>query len=85
MKLGSLNFGFTILDFGFWIDSTKQVWKLENFGFWIYVSEAYAAQRVFFCPEGLGLYQIFHLKSKISGQYSSCQIDKNLLKIFPRN
>jgi hypothetical protein len=39
--------------------------------FWIYVSEAYAAQRVFFRPEGIRTYtKFFNLKSKIPCQES---------------
>jgi hypothetical protein len=48
----SRDFGLMILDFG--LTPPPSV-ELENLGFGIYVSEAYAAQRVFFHPQGRDL------------------------------
>jgi len=49
------------LDFGFWIDDfgLTPPNKCRDWRFGIDVSEAYAAQRVFFRLEGRSLYQIF--------------------------
>jgi hypothetical protein len=62
------------IDFGLTPASSVE---LEENEFGLDVSEAYAAQRVFFCPQGRGLYQIFfNPKSTIHGQSTI----KNLTK-----
>jgi hypothetical protein len=56
------------LDFGLTPASSVELEENE-FGLDVSKAKAYAAQRVFFCPQGRGLYQIFfNPKSKIPGQ-----------------